>query len=204
MKTTSEIKFDKIIKDGFHEILKPLGFKKKANNFYLKLDTIGQIINVQKSAFGNKDSISFTINTGIFVPEYWLAFYNYSDKGLPDYPTEPECLIRKRIGNLRNQHDTWYYIKERTDEQQLIDEMKKNLTNFILPYFDRVNGTEKMLQELNDTNMMIAPLGKLIIYGELKQLDKAKREYEELLNNKINPHFLMTVKEYGQKYGLDK
>lgn len=204
MKTISELKFDKIIKDGFHEILKPLGFKKKANNFYLKLDTIGQIINVQKSAFGNKDSISFTINTGIFVPEYWLAFYNYSDKGLPDYPTEPECLIRKRIGDLRNQHDTWYDIKERTDEQQLIDEMKKNLTNFILPYFDRVNNTEKMLQVLDDANMMMTPLGKLIVYAEFKQLDKAKREYEGLVNNKINPHFLMTVKEYGQKYGLDK
>lgn len=204
MKTISEIKFDKIIKDGFHEILKPLGFKKKANNFYLKLNTIGQIINVQKSAFGNKDSISFTINTGIFVPEYWLAFYNYSDKGLPDYPTEPECFIRKRIGNLRNQHDTWYYIKERTDEQQLIDEMKKNLTNFILPYFDRLNSTEKMLQELDKADIMMTPLDKLIIYGELKQFDKAKREYEELLNNKANPHFLMTVKEFGQKYGLDK
>jgi hypothetical protein len=117
MKTVSEIKFEKIIKDGFHELLKPLGFKKKANNFYLQLDTIGQIINVQKSAWGNKDSISFTINTGIFVPEYWFAFYNYSDKGLPSYPTEPECLIRKRIGNIRNQHDTWYDIKDRTDER---------------------------------------------------------------------------------------
>ncbi|MDP3393074.1 DUF4304 domain-containing protein [Sediminibacterium sp.] len=203
MKTISELKFDKIIKDGFYEILKPLGFKKKSNNFYLKLNTIGQIINVQKSAFGNKDSISFTINTGIFVPEYWLAFYNYSDKGLPYYPTEPECLIRKRIGDLRNQHDTWYDIKERTDEQLLIDEMKKNLTSFILPYFDRLNSTEKMLQELDKADMMMTPLGKLIIYGELKQFDKAKREYERLLNKKTNPHFLMTVKEYGQKYGLD-
>ncbi len=204
MKTIAEIKFDKIIREGFHEILKPLGFKKKANNFYLKLDTIGQIINVQKSAFGNKDSISFTINTGIFVPEYWLAFYNYSDKGFPEYPTEPECLIRKRIGNLLNQHDTWYDIEERTDEQQLIEEMKKNLTNFILPYFDQLNSTEKMLQELDKADMMMTPLGKLIVYGEFKQFDKAKREYDGLLNNKINPHFLMTVKEYGQKYGLDK
>jgi hypothetical protein len=204
MKTISEIKFDKIIKNGFHEILKPLGFKKKANNFYLNLDTIGQIINIQKSSYGNKDSISFTINTGIFVPEYWLAFYNYSDKGLPEYPTEPECLIRKRIGNLRNQHDTWYDIDERIDEQQIIEEMKNNLTNFILPYFDRLNSTEKMLQELDKADMMMSPLGKLIVYGEFKQFDKAKREYEGLLKNKINPHFLMTVKEYGQKYLLDK
>jgi hypothetical protein len=204
MKTASEIKFDKIIKEGFHEILKPLGFKKKASNIYLKLDTIGQIINVQKSVYGNKDSISFTINTGIFVPEYWLAFYNYSDKGLPEYPTEPECLIRKRIGKLRNQNDTWYDIKEGTDEQQLITEMRKNLKEYILPHFNRLNSTEKLLQELDKADIMLAPLGKLIIYGEFKQLDKAKREYERLLSNKINPHFLLTLKEYGHKYGLDK
>ncbi|ACU07077.1 hypothetical protein FIC_00622 [Flavobacteriaceae bacterium 3519-10] len=204
MKTVSETKFDKIIKNGFHEVLKPLGFKKKENNFYLKLDRIGQIINVQKSVWGNKNNIDFTINTGIFVPEYWLAFYDFINKGLPDYPTEPECLIRKRIGTIRNQHDTWYHIKETTDEEQLIVEMRKNLTEFILPYFDRLNSTEKMLQELEKADMMMTPLGKLIVYGELNQFDKAKREYEILLNNKTNPHFLMTVKEYGQKYKLDK
>lgn len=204
MKTASEIKFDQIIKDGFHELLKPLGFKKKGTNFYLNLDSIGQIINVQKSTFGNKDNIRFTINTGIFVPEYWLAFYNFSDKGIPDYPTEPECLIRKRIGRLRNQHDTWYDINERTDEQELIAEMRKNLTAFILPYFNRLNSTERMLQELDSDDMMMTPLGKLIVYGEFKQFDKAKREYEELTNNKTNPHFVATVIEYAQKYGLIK
>ncbi len=203
MKTASELKFGKVIKEGFHEVLKPLGFKKKANNFYLKLNTIGQIINVQKSAFGNKDSISFTINTGIFVPEYWLAFYNYSDIGLPEYPTEPECLIRRRIGDLRDQQDTWYNIKDSTDELHLIDEMRNNLKIFILPYFERLDSSEKILQELDNVNMMITPLGKLIAYGEFKQFDKAKREYERLINNKINPHFLMTVKEYGKKYGID-
>jgi hypothetical protein len=210
MKTVSEIKFEKVIKGGFHELLKPLGFKKKVNNFYLQLDTIGQIINVQKSAWGNKDSISFTINIGIFVPEYWLAFYNKSDKGLPDYPTQPECLIKKRIGELRNQHDTWYDINERTDEQQLISEIKKNLTDFILPYFNRINNTERMIQELDNSNIMsdpfmiMSPLGRLVVYGEFGQFDKAKSDYEFLLNNKTNPYFLLKLKEYGQKYGLDK
>ena len=33
MKTPTEVKFDKIVKVGFHEVLKPLGFKKKGNNF---------------------------------------------------------------------------------------------------------------------------------------------------------------------------
>jgi hypothetical protein len=203
MKTVSEIKFDKVIKEGFYELLKPLGFKKKTNNFYLQLETLGQIINVQKSAYGNKDSIRFTINTGIFVPEYWVAFYNYSNKGLPDNPTESECLIRKRIGELRNQLDTWYDINDRTDEQQLISEMQKNLTDFILPYFQRFNSTEKMLQELDTTQLTLSPFGKLILYGELGQIDKAKREYKRLLNEKTNPHFLISVKEYGIKYDLE-
>jgi hypothetical protein len=31
MKTAAQIKFDKVIKEGFHECLKPAGFKKKIN-----------------------------------------------------------------------------------------------------------------------------------------------------------------------------
>ena len=55
MKTVSQIKFDSVIKEGFQELLKPLGFKKKANNFYLQLDSLGQIINVQKSRWGTRE-----------------------------------------------------------------------------------------------------------------------------------------------------
>jgi hypothetical protein len=203
MKTVSGIKFDRIIKEGFQELLKPIGFKKKANNFYLKLDTIGQIINIQRSSSGDKDNIRFTINTGIFVPEFWVVFYDYRDKGFSDYPTEPECLLRKRIGALKNQQDTWYDINERTDEQQLLFEMRINLTDFILPYFNRLDNAEKILQGLDSGNIIISPIEKLIMYGEFGKFDKAKQEYEQLLNNKKNPHFLMTVKEYGQKYSLD-
>jgi hypothetical protein len=205
MKTVSGTKFDSVIKEGFQDLLKPLGFKKKANNFYLQPDTIGQIINVQKSRWGNKDSISFTINVGIFVPEYWLKVHNVSNKELPAYPTETQCLIRKRIGDLReDQHDTWYDINERTDEQQLISEMRNNLTGIILPYFSRLSSREKILQELDSADVMMPPLEKLIVYGELEQFDKAKREYEQLLSKSTDLVFSMKVKEYGQKYGLDK
>ena len=82
--------------------------------------------------------------------------------------------------------------------------MRKNLIDFILPYFERLNNSEKVLQELDSIDIPMTPLGKLIAYGEFKKFDKAKREYELLLKNKANPNFLMTVKEYGQRYGLDK
>ena len=203
MKTVTETKFDRIIKEGFHEALKPLGFKKKANNFYLQLDGLGQIINIQKSRYGTKQDVGFTINTGIFVPEYWLESFNYNSKGLPGYPTEPECLIRQRIGQLRNETDIWYDVNEQTDVDKLVSQMNAEIENYILPYFRRLGTVDKMLQELESTEMpFISLLGKLITFGELKQFDKAKREYEKLLTQKIMPSVLESVKEYGEKYGL--
>ncbi|OKL40144.1 DUF4304 domain-containing protein [Pontibacter flavimaris] len=202
MKTATEIKFDKIVKVGFHEILKPLGFKKKGNNFYLQLENLGQIINIQKSSYNSKDHISFTINTGIFLPEYWKGLFYNQDKKVPVFPTEPECLLRKRIGGLRGQTDTWYDIDASTDESGLISEMRTNLEKYILPYFKKLNTKEALLDFLESEKLIVAPLAKLIVYGESNQFDRAKAEYITILKEKKNPHFLETVKEYGQKYGL--
>ncbi|WP_376785440.1 DUF4304 domain-containing protein [Sphingobacterium multivorum] len=62
MKPETQEKFDRIIKESFIEILKPLGFKKKTNNFYLQLEKIGHIINVQKSYYSTRDSSSTRSN----------------------------------------------------------------------------------------------------------------------------------------------
>jgi hypothetical protein len=86
MKTASEEKFDSLIKDC-HQILKPLGFKKKGNNFFLKKNDFGQHLNFQKSSFRTREDISFTINTGIFLPEYWSTMDYNNGKSIPDFPT---------------------------------------------------------------------------------------------------------------------
>ncbi len=203
MKTTAELKFARIIKEGFQEILKPLGFKKKGNNFYLQLAELGQIINIQKSAFYSKEKIHFTINTGVFIPEYWLAFYNFHDGTLPAFPTEPECLVRKRIGELKNQNDMWYDIMEATDENTMMSEMKENLEQFILPHFDRLKTTTQFLELIEAENLLSGVFEKLIVYSEFKLIDKAQKEYDKLLMEKQNPNRLASLKEYGRQYGLN-
>lgn len=202
MKTNTQIKFDTIIKESFHNVLRPLGFKKKANNFYFQLEELGQIINVQKSAWGTKDEISFTINVGIFVPEYWKGLDYNESKEIPLFPTEPGCLIRKRIGVLRNQGDTWYEVKENTNENKLIEEIKNNIVDFILPYLESINTQQKLLQILETETLVMSPLGKMIFFAEIQKFDKASIEYHELLKRTI-PEFLETVKGYGQKYRLE-
>jgi hypothetical protein len=123
-------------------------------------------------------------------------------KEIPVFPTELECLIRKRIGELRNQYNTWYDIDEKTDENVLIVEMQANLTKYILPYLKRTNTKEDCLSLIDREKRILSPLGKLIVYAELKQLYKAKTEYLTILKEKSNSDFLETVRAYGKKHGL--
>ena len=202
MKTETQEKFDIIIKESFIEILKPLGFKKKANNFYLPLEKIGHIINIQKSQYSTKDDIRFTINVGIFSPEYWLACFNYHNKDVPVYPTEPECLIRKRIGWIRGLDDTWYAVTTMTDVEELIAEMKYNISSFILPFFEKLNTVQKLITELEASETLLHTAAKMTFFAELKLLDKARTEYRKISKENYNRYQIASLKEYAEKHGL--
>jgi Domain of unknown function (DUF4304) len=203
MKTDTEQKFDSIVKHSFHNKLKPLGFKKKGNNFYLKKEHLGLIINIQKSAYYSKENIHFTINIGVFVPEYYLVHYSYYKNSLPDYPLEPDCTIRSRIGQLKNQTDIWFDIDERTDPNILINEMNLNLENWILPYSNNFESKNNFVKWLDSTNCRTHPLTKLIIFAEYGLSNKAKDEYDRLMSEKFrNPHYKQSVIDYGLKYKL--
>lgn len=202
MKTETQEKFDRIIKESFIEILKPLGFKKKANNFYLPLEKIGHIINIQKSYYSTKDDIRFTINAGIFSPEYWLACFNYHNKDVPAYPTEPECMIRERISGMRGLPDIWYNITPMTDIEELIAEMKYNISSFILPFFEKLNTVQKLIDELEASEALLHTAAKMTFFAELKLMDKARVEYRKISKENYNRHQIARLKEYAEKHGL--
>ena len=203
MKTITEQNFDIIIKDCFQTVLKPLDFKKKGNNFYRKLQDLGQIINVQKSSFYSKEHIKFTINTGLFIPEYWLAFYTYHKGEIPDYPTEPICAIRQRIGNLKYNTDKWFDIDLSTNIAELKSETTDNILNYIVPYFEKAKTKADVIQLLQDENISLDKFARLIILGEYNQIEKAQLEYDKLKQDKYTfTNMKSTLFEYRDKYKL--
>ncbi len=202
MKTETQKKFDRIIKESFIEILKPLGFKKKANNFYLQLEKIGHIINIQKSYYSTKDDIRFTINVGIFSPEYWLACFNYHNKDVPAYPSELECMIRERISGMRGLRDIWYNITPMTDIEELITEMKYNISSFILPFFEKLNTVQKLINELEASETLLHTAAKMTFFTELKLLDKARAEYRKISKERYNSQQMVNLKDYAEKHCL--
>ena len=200
MKTDTQIKFDTVVKEGFTPLLKPLSFKKKALNYYRQLSEVGHIINIQKSSYGDRDHIKFRINIGIFEPKFWSV----SHKGqVPDYPTEPICLIRKTTNDLRGRKDLWYEVNDTTDEQKLIREVQEDIQNYILPFFDQLDSVEKILSALEkDSNLLGVTFDLLIFYVEHGQKEKTQTVYNQLLQ-KVNPLAKPTLEGYAKKYGLN-
>ena len=200
MKTNTQIKFDTIVKGGFTPLLKPLSFKKKALNYYRQLSEVGHIINIQKDRYSHRNHIKFLINTGIFEPKFWAVRYDFKHTGqIPDYPTEPVCLIRKTINKLRGRNDLWYEVDENTNEQELIKRVQEDIQQYILPFFKQYDSVEKIFYSADS---IFPSFGALVFYGEHGYIEKAQKEYNELLQG-VNPLAERTLKGYAKKYGLN-
>jgi len=168
----------------------------------LQLEKIGHIINIQKSYYSTKDDIRFTINVGIFSPEYWLACFNYHNKDVPAYPSELECMIRERISGMRGLRDIWYNITPMTDIEELITEMKYNISSFILPFFEKLNTVQKLINELEASETLLHTAAKMTFFTELKLLDKARAEYRKISKERYNPQQMVNLKDYAEKHCL--
>ena len=92
-KTATQIEFDEMVKE-LYQILKPLGFKKKALHFYRVVEQSLQMISIQKGAYGSADEIYFTANIKKAPYKEPISFY-------PDDNTQ-------RIGDIKGNGDIWY------------------------------------------------------------------------------------------------
>lgn len=203
MKTAAEIKFKEIIYSCFHEKLKALQFKKRANNFYRNLGEIGHIVHVQKSVYGSKNQISFTVNIGIFSSLYWMSAYNYKNVAeAPSYPTEAVCIIRKRIGQFIDGKDLWYDLNEGSNVSPLISELTEIMELKVLPFLDEVNTNDELLAYLeNEAETRHMNYLRFVMYGELGIEDKLKAIYPKLLAGKSEAR-LKYIQAKARKYNL--
>lgn len=137
-KTPTQLFFDEIIKE-IHTLLKPLGFKKKALNFYRLKDGFHQLINVQKSAYNSADEIGFTMEICIGIAK----------EGDSPFPSKFDLAIRERIGSIKEDSDIWYELNGYADifrRKQAFEHTKQAILNDIktaaLPFFDKMNNTQ--------------------------------------------------------------
>ena len=128
--------FDKIA-----DFLKDDDFKKRGNHFFKRNGEIGYCVNIQNDKWNDAMHIRFTLNLGIYTERFWLEHYDFKHTEVaPAFPKEYECAIRERIGGLLPvKEDKWYCITSSTVVMKLWNEIERDLTEYILPFFTRYN-----------------------------------------------------------------
>jgi hypothetical protein len=145
-KTSVQTRFDSLVSSVLWPEFKVRGYRKTGNNFRLyNTAGWGKIVNIQKSAFGNRNDISFTVNTGLYLVKADTMFETAKEEKF----TEPGCLVRKRIGQLNGlQKDLWYSLDEQTPPEELESRVLEDSKSFIIPYLDRIQSETDILHQI--------------------------------------------------------
>ena len=156
-KTAVQTHFVDLLRRVLWPPFKARGYQKTGNNFrWYDPAGWGKIVNVQKSQYGDRDNVSFTLNTGLYLPE---AERLWTGRATNERFLEPDCLIRTRVSQLKMPGaDVWYDLTNDTDPQRLAQEVAQDLTAYLLPYMDRVSSREAVLQQLLHERRPNSPL----------------------------------------------
>ncbi|MDR2204958.1 MAG: DUF4304 domain-containing protein [Flavobacteriaceae bacterium] len=149
-KTKTEKYFDDLVSHIF-TFFKPLGYKKKGNNFryYNEEGKWGEIINFQKNRWNTKLHIKFTVNIGLYMEnhknDYNKHFLN-DTKSVLDSFTIHLCYTQRRIGFITNyKEDKWFEVYDLVDYEKLKATLERDFVEFVIPFLDRIKTKEDIL-----------------------------------------------------------
>lgn len=205
-KTIVQSKFDQMAKAAFWNALRPRGFKREAYNFLRQADGFAQVLNLQRYVPGEPGNVHFTINVGLFFPEYKKA--KRPNQELSRFPKADDCALRFRIGELMNVGDIWFDIDAKTDEGALVKKMSDLLDDHILPFFDKYSRKQTILDALPKLSLQKAPRGMilrpgvaLILLAQNGRTKEAKLEYERMLiEYRKDPDWVLSL---GERHGFN-
>lgn len=146
LKTEMQSQFEQLVSKVVWPMFKARGYRKTGNNFRIyNPDGWGKIVNIQKSAYSDRNEISFTINTGLYLAKADTIFAEpRAEKFL-----EPDCLVRTRVGYLNgNNRDLWYELTVQSQPQQIPQQVMHDVTQYILPYLDNIHSMDDIVQQM--------------------------------------------------------
>jgi len=115
--------------------LRAKGFKRKGRTFHKWVGENCQVINFQGSWTSDRLQHHFTINVSVFYSKLYRT--QTGTDFIPEFPIEPLCQWRQRIGNLLPDHrDKWWTIALDDMTEVLGAELVDDLERYALPELD--------------------------------------------------------------------
>lgn len=165
--TNSNSLFRKSMTKWVANPLKEYGFKryKTTNIARISKDSIIQILNFQKEAFGGK---TFTVNVAVrplFVPS-------------EDLSLEPG----NRIGYFKYSYDKWWDFNEEVTSNNSFEEINEIIFSAVISWFDKVNDIKGLIKIYEDKEReMLVPTHLGWRYFDLGHLYAKNDQFDEAI-----------------------
>jgi hypothetical protein len=188
--------FDEIAKRTIGPFFKGLGFKKSGNGFNRKTHDIVQMANIQKSQWNHADNVSFTFNIGFFNEDIYKDSW---DKAVPKFIREYDCQVHFRLGHITKKRDYWYELNEKVTADELENEIRDHLDNFLKPILESVQSTKSMKEFITtnaDFRQTMPTAYQILLLLKTGDRDKAERLLREEYKDSLTPKESVSITNY--------
>lgn len=179
--------FKELIK-ALTPILKPMGFSKKGNSFYLEVGKNYGIVNFQKSRDSTKDVTKFTINFGIYSDILGRLQYDYNSSAKPEVE---QCQWRARVGAfMPGSPDYWWNVNTSDNLSGITSNVMEVVQSIVVPEINKRLSDEGLINSwINDSYAGTTEIGR---FKDLTILLKAKGDFNTL--NQVVETFMQQSK----------
>lgn len=168
MSSKSGSVIDQMIRLYLHPVLKEKNFVRKERTWNRDARGFKDVIDVQASRWNEGESVSFTVNLGVFVPSVYSLCWGVD---APAFVKESDGIVRMRLGALLNdalkgkKRDHWWDINSSAELETVGCEVAKFIATrgvSFLEQFDSLTAIHDFLTQ--DTGWEVrTPLGRIYL-----------------------------------------
>jgi hypothetical protein len=129
--------------DRVDAVLKPIGFARRKSIWNRRAGPFIDVIELQ----GSKPGDAITVSAGVVDIDVFRQCWATEPPALVD---SASSTINVRVGQLIDGKDLWWMVTQ----QDVAEDIRTKVTEFILPFLDRMRSPEAMEQFLNHAKVV--------------------------------------------------
>ena len=134
---------EKAVISSLDNLLRPLGFRRQKAEWNRRFADGIEAIGLQTSKAGD----TVTINAGVLDRDAHILLWGHE----PPLSVEAAaCTVGARVGQLIDGRDHWW----RYDDDRITQKAASAVTEYVLPFVERLRSRQHMMQWLVDSNVL--------------------------------------------------
>lgn len=197
-------RFERVIQRSFVKPLSQRGFERRDNQFYLQSGRVGKLLTIQRDPDHThyRQIVIFTIHVHITSDDFWALHHpDQPVPVLPFYPFQgyPHIVLHRHLGLFygKRRGSQWLALDATVPEQTMIVFLRDLLATRILPYLDRINSIDDILNEFE------VPSGsRMEMLAWLGRRDGAYAEFIKLMASRHQKGFRINLVGFARRIGV--